>query len=220
MMMGLTVGFYFYDMAMKGLLNAPIAFFDVNPVGRILSRFSGDIMRLEWFNTIRMLMLNLCLATCVAQMVLICLASPYLLVLVVILVMISIRSFLLFKPVYLESQRFESVSNSLLTSRFSESLAGDETVTAYERDIQFLKKFQSAMDKNQAFIYQHECSRSYLIERLELIFAFTKFGVALAGCFTDKSNASFIALGLSYCSNIATSAQEVFLAISELEVGV
>jgi len=34
MFMGLTVGFYFYDVAMKGVLNAPMSFFDVNPVGR------------------------------------------------------------------------------------------------------------------------------------------------------------------------------------------
>ncbi|KAI8892770.1 hypothetical protein BC833DRAFT_509384, partial [Globomyces pollinis-pini] len=45
---GIKLVKYLHDGALKGLLSAPVAFFDANPVGRMINRMSTDVMQLDF----------------------------------------------------------------------------------------------------------------------------------------------------------------------------
>jgi ABC-type multidrug transport system fused ATPase/permease subunit len=45
--LGMLASKYLHIAALKRLLNAPISFFERNPIGRILSRFSNDVMSVD-----------------------------------------------------------------------------------------------------------------------------------------------------------------------------
>ena len=45
---GINATKYLYNQAIKGLLNAPISFFDSNPIGRIINRMGSDLNELDF----------------------------------------------------------------------------------------------------------------------------------------------------------------------------
>jgi ABC-type multidrug transport system fused ATPase/permease subunit len=77
--MGLSGAIYFHDIALKSVLHATISFFDSNPVGRILNRFSTDIQALDFGIATVLGNLSLAFVFLLVIIVLVCQASWYLL---------------------------------------------------------------------------------------------------------------------------------------------
>ncbi|KAJ1340480.1 hypothetical protein BSLG_004927 [Batrachochytrium salamandrivorans] len=142
------------------ILNAPMRFFDTTPIGRILNRFSKDIESIdtqvgqstqEFVGSVFQTLCILVVVTSVSPI------FPLLFIPVTLVFYQIARVFLLASR---ELRRLESVSQSPLYAKFSETLQGAATIRAFAAEDQFIKENMELVDRNhQAHFYLWACNR-------------------------------------------------------------
>ena len=128
-----------HNSMLSAVLKAPVFFFDTNPVGRILNRFSRDIGIMdELLPPVFLQSLELVLFS-VAAVVLPSILNPWIVLPAISLVV----CFALIGRYYLRSsrdlKRMEGVNRSPVLSHFSDTLEGLVTIRAYKKEDAFLK---------------------------------------------------------------------------------
>ena len=130
-----------HDKMALAILKAPVLFFDTNPVGRILNRFSKDVGTMDevlpnFF--IASLQLNL---MAMAGILVPAVVNYWILFAVVPLV----SGFLYIANYYLRSsrelKRLESICRSPVFSHMSETINGLDTIRSRKRQADFIKEF-------------------------------------------------------------------------------
>eukprot|EP00980_Cylindrotheca_fusiformis_P029799 scaffold23877_cov230-Cylindrotheca_fusiformis.AAC.1 len=135
-----------HDGMTKAVLRAPISFFDTNPLGRILNRFSADVgsnddllpQTLFDFTVIFYIVIGT-IATTVSVL-------PYALLVIppLLYYFLSVRR--VFVTTSTELKRLESLARSPIFAMISESLSGVATIRANDATQYFVDKFERAHD--------------------------------------------------------------------------
>ena len=130
-----------HDRMTLAILKAPVLFFDTNPAGRILNRFSKDVGCMDeslptfFFNSIQFGLLS------IAVTLLPALLNPWLFLAVVP----AVISFVYIVKYYLKSsrelKRLESICRSPVFSHISETLNGLDTIRSRKRQKDFIQQF-------------------------------------------------------------------------------
>ena len=120
------------------LLKAPLSFHAVNPVGRVLNRFSQDINNLDELLPFYFFMLLLYAAPAVATVLLAAITTP----LLIIPILIALPAFYFFSKVYFTSatdiKRLMSIAGSPIYSHFSNTMEGLRNIRVYGRQKEFI----------------------------------------------------------------------------------
>ena len=128
-----------HDHMTKAVMKAPVLFFDTNPVGRILNRFSKDVGCMDDILPGEFLFaIQLCLYFFSATILILAVAmcgflSPFT-VLFIYLAKYYLRS-------AREIRRLEAITCSPVYSLLADSLAGLEIIRSSEMEDDFLQKF-------------------------------------------------------------------------------
>lgn len=170
---------HFHDIALMGVVSAPLRLFDSNPTGRILNRFSTDIARLEnevaWgFEATIASVLRLLVALAIMVWVL----PPVALV----VMLLSVAFFGLqkrYRASSRDAQRLSSLSNSPLFSHFQETLAGLTVIRAMDKGDLFSQRFRSVLEKSLAAQYGLLLLNRWFTVRMPLLSGFLTVIVAL-----------------------------------------
>ncbi|RKO83429.1 ABC transporter type 1, transmembrane domain-containing protein, partial [Blyttiomyces helicus] len=129
--------------ALEGILRAPMSFFDSQPIGRILNRFSNDIDAIDqnlWLSVF----IYFCAAFGLAcNLITISIVSYYMLGLYYLLM-----SF--YRSSNRELKRLSSTLRSPLFAHTSESLAGVPTIRTYGAQQRFVERQQQLMDHSNS----------------------------------------------------------------------
>nr|XP_054758004.1 ATP-binding cassette sub-family C member 10-like [Lytechinus pictus] len=121
---GIQAATMIHDRLLKSILRAPISFFDVTPVGRIINRFSSDVFTIDFGLPF---ILNILLAqvfSFLGTVVITCYGLPWF---TLCLIPIGIMYYFIqnyYRKTSRELRRIYSISNSAIYSHFSETLAG------------------------------------------------------------------------------------------------
>ena len=130
-----------HDKMVAAVLQAPVVFFDSNPVGRIMNRFSKDISCMDDVlpkTFLRAIQRTLLMFTSILLPTVI---NPWLLfALTPIVVLAGVISRYYLKTSR-ELQRLESVSRSPVFSHFSETLDGLDTIRTRRKEKDFVDEF-------------------------------------------------------------------------------
>ena len=179
------------------LIRSEVAFFDSNPVGRILNRFSKDIsigdivlpVISTWFIDQLFLITSIILLLCIA------IPLSTLAVGFVLACVLYIRFNALL--VHRESMKLELVSRSPVASVLGSSLGGLTTIRAYNKLEYFESKFEALVDTNgRALMTFHELSRAIGFY-LDLISGFLVISVVFVSLFVrNEENPLLLALGI------------------------
>ena len=144
-----------HERMTEAIIKAPALFFDVNPAGRILNRFSRDIGLMDDQLPVRFLKaVQLVLFTLSA--ILVPVASNYWMI-VAVLPLFGV--FIYYGRFYLKSarelKRLESLKCSPLYSHISETVSGLETIRSCNAEGQFIKTFYTYVDlwERQKFLH-------------------------------------------------------------------
>ena len=130
----ITSSMNLHNLMLSAVVKAPVLFFDTNPVGRVLNRFSRDINIMEELLPEAFMMalqeVLYCLGAVILQSVLI----PWIILPAIPLMVI----FALIGRYYLNSsrdlRRLEAVNRSPVLSHFRDSLEGLVTIRAYKKE--------------------------------------------------------------------------------------
>lgn len=158
-----------HDNSARRILYAPVSFFDTNPTGRILNRFSKDQDTLDSLmpETTRSVMHTLGL-TIFTLMTMIRVNLVLFLPLALLLALYwYIQSF--YRHTSRELKRLESLSRSPLYAQFSETLTGLPTVRAFARQEGFSTRNRQLLDRNNRASVPQLAIQRWLGVRLESV---------------------------------------------------
>lgn len=152
---------------LHSVLNAPMAFFDTTPVGRILSRFTKDfdLLDTQLANTLGMLILMLFLT--IGTLASVTFATPWFAVSLPLLGWLYVRTLRYFRNLSREAKRLESISRSPVYAHFGETLGGLNSIRAYGLESAFAAEAERRVDTNVSLWYVVKSSDRWLSIRLE-----------------------------------------------------
>ena len=166
---GLTAARHMFDRLLSHVLYARILFFDQNPVGRILNRFSTDMYSIDENIPFQG---NIFLAQAfllLGSLTIIALTSPLFLLLVPPLAVLYLYMQRQYRSTSRELRRLDSVTRSPIYSSFSETLTGIYTIRAFGATERFLSSFSILLDTNQRVFYMALAASLWLNVRLQVL---------------------------------------------------
>jgi ATP-binding cassette subfamily C (CFTR/MRP) protein 1 len=154
---------------LESVLRAPISFFHVNPLGRILNRFAkdtGEIDRtLAWY-------VNGLLAAgfeLLSTFVLIGFVNTIALWAILPLLLVFNMAYLYFQSTVREVKRLDAITRSPVYAQFSETLNGAASIRAYNLYDRMAIKSGRAVDANIRYMVANTSSNRWLSIRLEFL---------------------------------------------------
>ncbi|XP_050968338.1 multidrug resistance-associated protein 4 [Labeo rohita] len=188
-----------HNRMFNSILRTPVRFFDINPIGRILNRFSKDIGQLDsllpWtFVDFIQVFLQIIGVIGVAASVI-----PWILIPVLPLLI----AFLFLRRYFLRTsrdvKRIESTTRSPVFSHLSSSLQGLWTIRAFKAEERFQQAFDAHQDLHSEAWFLFLTTSRWFAVRLDgmcsVFVTITAFGCLLL---KDSMNAGDVGLALSY----------------------
>jgi ABC-type multidrug transport system fused ATPase/permease subunit len=216
---GFSAGVRCHERLLHGVLHAPMKFFESNPVGRILNRFSRDLDTVENFLPRNLFDAMHCLCDTVAVCIVIAVIAPVTMVVIVPVAILYYRLYLRYRPAARELQRLASVTLSPIFAIFSESLAGLETLRVTGLRRLFTERFSHALDTQTRIVYAQTATNRWLGVRLEMLgtVVLVTVGVVMALGLDMAVGVAFSGLALSYASAVMGSMNWAIRSLSMAE---
>ncbi|XP_066522703.1 multidrug resistance-associated protein 4 isoform X2 [Hoplias malabaricus] len=188
-----------HDRMFNCILRTPVRFFDVNPIGRILNRFSKDIGHVDallpWtFVDFIQVFLQIIGVIAVAASVIPWIMIP---VLPLLIVFLFLRRY--FLQTSRDVKRLESTTRSPVFSHLSSSLQGLWTIRAFKAEERFQKTFDAHQDlHSEAWFLFLTTSRWFAVRLDGMCSVFVT--ITAFGCLLLRHNldAGAVGLALSY----------------------
>ncbi|RKP02430.1 hypothetical protein CXG81DRAFT_10769 [Caulochytrium protostelioides] len=202
---------------LQRVLGAPMRFFEITPIGRILNRFSKDIETID--NTVMDAIDHfaaMVLKTITVIVVITWVNPPFILAAAPVMVFAY-----LIAQMYLntsrELKRLESVSRSPIYSQFSETLAGITTIRAYNASARFAATNARQIDVNHRSYFYNWTANRWLCLRTDIVAAMVVFcaGVAVVN---NGIGPGWAGLMLSYALDFTDSLLWIVRMHAEMEM--
>lgn len=195
-----------HEGILTSTLLAPVSFFDVTPIGRILNRFSSDMQVVDedLLQTISQGLNGF--ANVLGAIGAIAGATKgTFLILVVPMGYFYNMVQKYFRATNTAIARVESVSRSPIYADFSQALNGVGTIRAFADSDRFIDVLEELVERNSIANVTQQLSSQWLAIRLDSIGAFISFFIAVLAASTNGFiPASFVALGLTYSFQLTT----------------
>lgn len=221
---GLRAAILVHLELLNKIVNATVQFFDQNPSGRILNRFSSDLYMID--DSLPFI-LNILLANILSLLgIAVVLSYAQIVVLLLIFPFSYIYSKIQFyyRSTSRELRRLDSVSRSPIYSLFSETLEGSSTIRALKSEDFFMDKFSKHVALYQKTSYSEITASLWLSLRLQLLAAFIISFIALMAVIGYCNDFHFklgtpglVGLALSYASPIVSLLSSFLTSFTETE---
>ncbi|XP_054165239.1 multidrug resistance protein mrp-7-like [Oppia nitens] len=151
------------------VIHAPMAFFHVTPLGRLLNRFNKDMFLIDRHLPIMFSqIIDYCLQA-IGIVVSISILTPMFLIPLALAVIL----YYFLQNIYIKAscqlKRLESISRSPINSHLEESLNGLSSIRAYDCSDRFISESDNRIDKNTKCLYPYIVANSWLLMRLQVL---------------------------------------------------
>lgn len=221
---GLSAAFRVHESLLKRIVAAPIYFFDHNPKGRILNRFSSDqyavddslpfisnILLANFFS-----LLGIIVILCVVQWTLLIILIP------LSYIYISLQKY--YRSTSRELRRLDSTSRSPIYSSFTEALDGSATIRAFKAQNIFCTMNENHVVLNQRTSYSEIAASLWLSIRLQLLAACIISFISVMSFVgrqerspVSTATAGLVGLALSYATPIISLLSDLLSTFTETE---
>jgi ATP-binding cassette subfamily C (CFTR/MRP) protein 1 len=210
-----------HDGLTDAVLRAPVAFFDVTPIGRVLNRFAADMdkLDLELTQTISQGVNTTSNVLGAIGAIVVATKGTF----IVPLIPLGYVYYLVqkwFRKTSTELQRVTSVANSPIFAEFSQTLSGTSTIRAYGVQAGFFEKCKSSFDNMNASYILVQLSNYWLSLRLDIMGGLVAMFVGAVAVGTlDRGfiSAGYLGLALSYSIEMTTYLKFGVQMIARLE---
>ncbi|KAH6555776.1 hypothetical protein KP509_1Z228800 [Ceratopteris richardii] len=168
---GISAAFQVHESLLKRVIEAPIKFFESNPKGRILNRFSSDQYAVD--DSLPFIS-NILLANSFSLLgiiVILCIVQWTFLVILFPLGYIYIGLQKYYRCTSRELRRLDSTSRSPIYNSFNDALDGSTTIRAFQVQSMFCRKNASDITLNQRSSFSEIAASIWLSIRLQLLAA-------------------------------------------------
>ncbi|KAI5057619.1 hypothetical protein GOP47_0027634, partial [Adiantum capillus-veneris] len=221
---GLSAAFKVHEFLLKRILAAPITFFNCNPKGRILNRFSSDQYAVDdslpFISNI--LMANF--FSLLGIIIILCIVQWTFLVILIPLGYIYIGLQKYYRCTSRELRRLDSTSRSPIYSSFNEALDGSVTIRAFKAQDMFCSKNEGFVAMNQRTSFSEIAASLWLSIRLQLLAAFIISFISIMSFWgrqvrspMNPATAGLVGLALSYATPIISLLSDLLSTFTETE---
>ncbi|KAF8976440.1 hypothetical protein BGZ46_008260 [Entomortierella lignicola] len=188
-----------HSKAFDKVIHAPMSFFDSNPIGRILNRFSKDVDALDnvLWGSLNDIFITLLLV--LGTITLTVIYFPYLILAVIPMAVLYHGVSVYYRSTSREIKRLDSTLRSVLYSHFAESLSGMGTIKAYNRVEHAVFLNQQKLDLSNRAYYLFQMGTRWIGIRIQVLGSVLVLMISLfiVG-FRNSINAASAGLILSY----------------------
>ncbi|XP_015762179.1 PREDICTED: multidrug resistance-associated protein 4-like [Acropora digitifera] len=196
-----------HDQMVISMLQSPVFFFDTNPSGRILNRFSKDIGIVDEFLPPTSLLAIQYILQTLASVCVTCSTNYWALIGVIPM----ITGFFAINRYYLktsrEIKRMEAISQSPVLAHLADTLEGIIIIRTYHMEEQFNKAFDKVQDRRSQIWFLVPHSARWMGIRLDFVCTLFVAVATFTGVFTTTDAGT---LGLSLVYAISTVGQLQF----------
>ena len=215
-----------HDVVLAHVLRAPVAFFDANPVGRILNRFTKDMSTLDAELPVALQAVGELFAQGLAAVVTVSALLPFFTVVIPPVLFFSRLAYRRYVKLSREVKRLDGITRSPVVSHFGVTLAGAPCVRAFAAQERFSVEFHMLLNRNNVAHWTFVASGRWLGIRMDAL-ASLAAGVASACVLGAHVNGgdlagTFVAPGLAGMALVASltfagTLQYATRQLSELE---
>ncbi|CAH1707315.1 unnamed protein product [Chironomus riparius] len=210
-----------HSVMLWAISRAPLIFYDVTPIGRLLSRFSKDVDVLDV--TLPELISDgiYCLFEVMATIAVISISTPIFLVVIVPIAILYYFVQRFYVATSRQLKRLESVSRSPIYSHFGESITGTSTIRAYGVQPRFIEESESKVDFNQVCYFPSIIANRWLAIRLEMVGnLIILFAAMFAVMGKDSLSPGLVGLSVSYALSVTQTLNWLVRMSSDVETNI
>lgn len=168
-----------HDELVDRALRAQPSFFDTNPLGRILNRFSKDMDNMDVLLPFASQDFMQIFFAAIAAIVTISWILPWFLIPIVPMIYAFLVLQRYYKRTSRELKRIDGTSRSPMYAHFTESIDGLATLRAFKCEEQFNQRFDEYVDNNNSSYHMFTCAGRWLGIRLDALAALIVFSTSL-----------------------------------------
>ncbi|KAA0167854.1 hypothetical protein FNF31_00789 [Cafeteria roenbergensis] len=216
-----SAGQKIHDKALGSVLGAPMRWFEQNPVGRVVSRFSKDLYLIDTLLPLTLEDFINVLTLILSAVVLVCVSNAWLLFAVLPLagLLLWMRQYYLLTS--REVQRLEAVSRSPIFRMLVECLDGLDSVRAYKLESLLGERMARIINWNMSGFFMFLTTSRWLGTRLDFICSIFLLAASLATVLvrdTSGVDPGLAGLSLSLVIQLTGTLQWCFRQSAMLEV--
>eukprot|EP00475_Leptophrys_vorax_P014260 TRINITY_DN20660_c0_g1_i1.p1 TRINITY_DN20660_c0_g1~~TRINITY_DN20660_c0_g1_i1.p1 ORF type:complete len:828 (-),score=189.95 TRINITY_DN20660_c0_g1_i1:24-2222(-) len=207
-----------HDAMLKSVVGAPIRFFEANPLGRILNRFSRDQSAVDELLPMTSYDFLRCTVTCIGAMILVFLANPWILLSLIFILPLfyTIRNH--YVACSRELKRLDGMLKSPVFEMVSSTMEGLVSVRAFGRQDVFMQVFQEKVDANNKIWFSYIGLARWIGFRMDYLVAVIIGLTAFLGVLLRTTlNPADVALSLTYVMQITGTFQWTIRQSAETE---
>ncbi|CAL1541619.1 unnamed protein product [Lymnaea stagnalis] len=188
-----------HNMMFQRILRSPIQFFDNNPVGRILNRFSKDIGHMDDLLPVTFFDFIQCALLIIGIVLVAGVVNPYVFIPTVPLAIL----FVIVRKYYLQTsrsiKRLEGTTRSPVFSYLSATLQGLHTIRSMSMEEKFMEEFDAYQDKHSEAWFLFLATSRWLAVRLDWLCAMFVTAVTVCSVLAAETmNAGLVGLSITY----------------------
>ncbi|XP_060582748.1 ATP-binding cassette sub-family C member 9-like [Ruditapes philippinarum] len=203
------------------VLHVPMRFFDTNPSGRIINRFSSDVGQIDQKIPATYESLLRCAFASLGAIIVNCIGTPYFLLAALPVCILYYLMQKFYTATARELQRLDSVTKSPIFSHLSETLNGLMTIRAYKAQVRFRQIALSAIDNNVLPFLFNQTANRWLGIRLDYmgaILVFVSSVASLTAGLAGNTDPAFIGLCIAYALMVSNYLNWIVRNSTELEM--
>ncbi|KAH9071751.1 hypothetical protein Ae201684P_015526 [Aphanomyces euteiches] len=158
-----------FDQMTHSLVRAPMSFFDVNPVGRILNRYSDDVSRLDFQLPFAYGSLLAVAFSVGCTLLTACVMTKYFGLIILPLLAIYVYLGLFYLQPARELQRLQKTTQSPILAHLSESNEGYSVIRAFDQVSRFCNQNAELIDTNNKTVYVGVVTAQWFAMRMQLM---------------------------------------------------
>ncbi|KXS10818.1 hypothetical protein M427DRAFT_61533 [Gonapodya prolifera JEL478] len=182
-----------HDAALEKVFRAPVTFFDVTPIGRIMNRFSRDIDGLDNMLPENLRMFTGQVSVAISTLVLVCVIIPLFIAPIVPMIILYYFIQLFYRSTSRELKRLDSILRSPFYAHFSETLAGLSTIRAFQAQERFRLENETRLNSANRSTWLLAVVQRWIAVRLDVISATLVF---CATVFATVLRNSYLGVGV------------------------
>ena len=207
-----------HQRLLHSVMRSPMSFFDTNPTGRIVNRFSADIDKIDLTIPFMISDFLWCLCEVIGILIIITYSTPSFCYVIIPLFIV----YFFIQRYYIKSsrqlKRLESISKSPIFSHFTESVTGATTIRAFRQADRFTVESEAKVDGNVRCNYYNYCSNRWLAIRIETLGNIIIFFAALFAILDrDNLTPGKAGLSISYAMQITDTLTWMVRCLCDLE---
>ncbi|KAG9315666.1 hypothetical protein JVU11DRAFT_3312 [Chiua virens] len=190
----------FHLKALQGVLYAPIWWFESQPIGRVMNRFSKDIEAIDQRLMPQLFPLVAGIGNLISTIIILGYSTPIMLAFVFPMLVLYCFVLRFYRKSLRELKRLESIGRGPLQSRINETLDGIPTIMAYGREADFENAVGTLLDASNKPTFLRAHAEIWVTLRMEIMSSSIVVALSMLAHTKVVGNSTQFSLALTYAS--------------------